>query len=62
MLFGPVNGVGNNMNPADAYRFAKRIGAKANVPIHIGMFDEIRPEDASLPNSKRLPIYVGVTV
>ena len=62
MLFLPVNGVGNNMNRADARRFAQRVGAKINVPIHIGMFDEIRPEDASLPNSKRLPIYVGVTV
>ena len=57
MLFVPVNGVGNNMNPADAYRFAKRIGAKANVPIHVGMFDEKRPEDIDLPNRRILSLY-----
>ena len=56
-LFVPVNGVGNNMNPADAYRFAARIGAKMSIPIHVGMFDEKRPEDIALPNRKILPLY-----
>ena len=61
MLFLPVNGVGNNMNPRDAARFAARVGAKKNVPIHIGMFDEKRPEDIDLPNREILPLYEGVT-
>ena len=57
MLFLPVNGVGNNMNPCDAYRFAARVGAKKNVPIHIGMFDEKRTEDIDLPNREILSLY-----
>jgi L-ascorbate metabolism protein UlaG (beta-lactamase superfamily) len=44
-VFLPVNGVGNNMNLTDARRFAKRIGAKKAVPIHFGMFDELKAED-----------------
>lgn len=43
-VFFPVNGVGNNMNMADAARFAKNTGARCAVPIHFGMFDEISPE------------------
>ncbi len=62
MLFVPVNGVGNNMNPADAYRFAKRIGAEANIPIHVGMFDETRPEDIDLPHRKVLPLYEKIEI
>ena len=40
-LFLPVNGVGNNMNMADAKAFAEKINPKVAVPIHCGMFDEI---------------------
>ena len=40
-LFLPVNGVGNNMNMADAERFAMRVGAKYTVPFHIGLFDSL---------------------
>ena len=39
-VFLPVNGVGNNMNMADAKRFCERIGAAAAVPMHCGLFDE----------------------
>ena len=42
-VFLPINGVGNNMNMADAARFAKKTGAKHVVPIHYGMFDELDP-------------------
>lgn len=49
-LFLPVNGVGNNMNLCDAARFAERIKAEKVVPIHIGLFDEIRGEDFSAGN------------
>ena len=41
MLFLPVNGVGNNMNMADAKRFCERIKPSVAVPIHCGLFDEI---------------------
>ena len=38
-IFLPVNGVGNNMNMADAKRFCEHIGAMA-IPMHCGLFDE----------------------
>ena len=47
-VFLPVNGVGNNMNLTDAKRFAKRIGAKKAVPIHFGMFDELKAEEVMI--------------
>lgn len=40
-LFLPVNGVGNNMNFADANRFCEKINPAIAVPIHCGLFDEI---------------------
>lgn len=43
VIFLPINGVGNNMNAADAARFAKRCGAKLAVPVHFGLFDDIDP-------------------
>lgn len=42
-LFLPVNGVGNNMNIEDAHKFASKIKAKHTIPVHFGMFDEIKP-------------------
>ncbi|MBQ5842562.1 MAG: MBL fold metallo-hydrolase [Clostridia bacterium] len=44
-LFLPINGVGNNMNMTDAARFVEKINPKYAVPIHIGMFDSISPND-----------------
>ncbi|MDO4739749.1 MAG: MBL fold metallo-hydrolase [Eubacteriales bacterium] len=41
--FLPINGVGNNMNMDDAARFARECGAKAVVPLHFGLFDDIDP-------------------
>lgn len=41
VVFLPVNGVGNNMNMADAKRFCEKIAAKCAVPIHCGLFDGI---------------------
>ena len=43
--FLPINGRGNNMNAKDAADFAYEIGAKAAIPIHYGLFDNIDPED-----------------
>ena len=44
-VFLPVNGAGNNMNMTDAARFADRTGAKAAVPLHIGLFDSLDAAD-----------------
>ena len=48
-VFLPVNGVGNNMNMADAKRFCERLGTRA-VPMHCGLFDEKRPADFAYEN------------
>ena len=53
-VFLPVNGAGNNMNPADAARFALRIGARYTVPMHYGLFDTIRAEELDLPAKRML--------
>lgn len=42
-VFLPINGAGNNMNMQDAARFAKACRAKAVVPLHYGLFDNIDP-------------------
>ena len=57
MIFLPINGVGNNMNAADAVRFFKKSGAKAAVPYHVGMFDEKTPEIFDADNRIILEIY-----
>lgn len=54
-VFLPVNGKGNNMNFADAKRFALETKAKKVVPIHIGLFDELTADYWACPN-KVLPI------
>lgn len=56
-LFLPVNGVGNNMNMADAARFAERIHAKKVVPLHIGMFDTLTADDFICENKIIAEIY-----
>lgn len=53
-VFLPINGVGNNMNAADASRFAARIGAKYAVPLHFGLFDEMTA-DGFLHSGKIVP-------
>lgn len=49
-VFLPVNGRGNNMNFADAAAFAKAVGAKYAVPMHIGTFDSLSALDFSFEN------------
>ena len=56
-LFLPVNGVGNNMNMTDAARFARRVGARKVVPIHIGMFDELTADAFQCENKVIPEIY-----
>ena len=59
-VFLPVNGVGNNMNMADAKRFAKKTRAKWAVPIHWGMFDNLNPSGFDLDNAVIPNIYEEV--
>jgi len=49
-VFLPVNGVGNNMNAADAARFVEKSGAKLAVPVHVGMFDDLSGEILKVDN------------
>lgn len=56
-VFLPINGVGNNMNAVDAKRFFCRCGAKTVVPYHVGMFDELSPEQLPVNEKKILTIY-----
>lgn len=56
-VFLPINGVGNNMNTADAARFAEKIGAKKVVPIHFGMFDALTAGDFPCENKVIPEIY-----
>ncbi len=39
----PVNGVGNNMNFADAARFARACRAAVAIPVHWGLMDTVDP-------------------
>ena len=59
-LYLPINGVGNNMNIADAICFAKRINADKVIPIHFGMFDETNPFDLTLSNKIIPEIYKDI--
>ena len=56
VVFLPVNGVGNNMNMADAARFAKAVGAEKTVPVHFGLFDALRPETEFACENKVVPV------
>ncbi len=56
-VFLPINGVGNNMNPCDASRFAARVAAKYAVPVHIGMFDNKTADGFEYTNTIIPQIY-----
>ncbi len=55
--FMPVNGVGNNMNMADAARLAGQLDAKYIVPVHVGLFDELSGQDLQVSNRVVPEIY-----
>jgi len=57
VVFLPINGVGNNMNPADAARFFRECGAKQAVPYHVGMFDSRTPDIFEAENKIILKVY-----
>lgn len=50
-VFLPINGAGNNMNIADAKKFAEKTGSKYAVPVHFGMFDDIDPSGFDADNA-----------
>ncbi len=56
-VFLPINGVGNNMNPADAVRFARRCGARVAVPLHVGMLDDKTADGFVLENRVIPTVY-----
>ena len=56
-IFVPVNGVGNNMNMADAARFCAELAPRVAVPIHWGLFDELRGSDWGYGGEKVVPEY-----
>lgn len=62
VMFLPVNGVGNNMNMTDAAKFAERVGAKAVVPMHFGMFDELTADGFECVNKVIPQIYKEVSL
>jgi len=57
IVFLPINGVGNNMNEADAVRFFRDCGAKRAVPYHVGMFDGKTPDIFDDENKIILEVY-----
>ena len=58
----PVNGKGNNMNAADAARFADAVGAKKTIPVHIGLFDDLTPQIFRHPSAWYLTPYETVEI
>ena len=61
-VFLPINGYGNNMNAADAKRFAKRVNAKTVVPVHFGMFDNLTGQEMTCENKVIPEIYKEIKV
>lgn len=55
--FLPINGRGNTMNAKDAADFAYEIGAKAAIPIHYGLFDDIDPKSFDFEDAIILEPY-----
>ena len=61
-VFLPINGRGNNMNPVDAAKFAKRVNARFVVPTHFGMFDDMTGKELVCDNVIIPEIYKEITL
>lgn len=59
-LFLPINGVGNNMNEADAAFFAESISATHVVPMHVGLLDDKNTDSFECEGKTVLPIYESI--
>ena len=57
VAFLPINGVGNNMNAADAKRFFEACGAVRVVPYHVGMLDDMSADILDADEQIILEIY-----
>lgn len=55
--FLPINGRGNNMHAKDAADLAYEIGAKAAIPTHYGLFDNIDPKSFDFEDAIILEPY-----
>ncbi len=55
-VFLPINGVGNNMNMADAARFCEKLQPTTAVPLHWGLFDDLCGADWKY-EPKRVPAF-----
>ena len=53
--FLPVNGVGNNMNMADAAQLAQAINSQKVVPVHFGLIDDLDPAKDFPAENKVIP-------
>ena len=53
----PINGRGNNMNSADASKFAESVGANLAIPMHFGMLDNVDPKIFNYKNTFIPEIY-----
>lgn len=62
VVFLPINGKGNNMNAADAVKFADYIGATISIPIHFGMLDDMDPSVFQRKNTILPEIYKEMTL
>lgn len=62
VAFLPVNGVGNNMNMVDAAAFAKKIGTKKVVPLHVGLFDSMTADGFPFENKVIPQFYKEIDV
>lgn len=58
----PVNGKGNNMNAADASYFADMISAKKVIPVHVGLFDDMKPQIFKNKKAMYLEEYKAVEI
>ena len=56
VVFIPVNGLGNNMNMADAADFCRELGQVTAVPIHTGLFDSLDSNNFEFEN-KVIPTF-----
>lgn len=61
-VFLPINGKGNNMNMADAARFAKETGAKRAIPLHWGLFDSLDPAGFEIETAVIPKIYEEISL
>lgn len=62
LVFLPVNGVGNNMNAADALRFFENCGAKRAVAYHVGMFDSLTSDIFKSSARLDLELYEAIEI